>query len=124
MSLPDKTIIQQLLKAYPESRDDEHRLYELYVSAKGMDVEKVKFAVVIFKMKKGKLCSFESIARMRRMIQMKEPALRGENYGHRKEMEKKVKRQMIEEKPINTAIVNSNIDNSIRRQDTPLSLFP
>lgn len=124
MSLPDKTIIQQLLEAYPDSRDDEHRLYELYVSAKGMDIRKVKFSVVIFKMKNGKLCSFESIARMRRMIQMKEKTLRGENYGHRKAMEKEVRNQMREEKPVNVAAVNGNIDERNRRHDPQPTLFP
>lgn len=123
MSLPDKTIIKQLLEAYPDSRDDEHRLYELYVSAKGFDVEKVRFAVVIHRMKKGKICSFESIARMRRMIQMNEPTLRGEQYGQRKSMEKEVRKQMREEKPINMPVTNAVIDERNRRYDPQTTLF-
>ena len=117
MPLPDKHIIQQVLENYPESRDDELRLYELYMAAKGFTPAATPIKVIHHKIKLGYLCNYDSVSRMRRMIQKDHIELRGSNYGKRKEMEKKVKKQFAELKPLDIAGINRRLDERARRSD-------
>jgi len=116
--LADKKIVKQLLEAYPESRDDEQRLYELYTASKGVDPQKTTLAILFYKIKRGKIRSFDTVTRFSRMLQKEHDALKGKNWGKRKVKEKEVTAQIRSEKKLDINPINSNIDERNRRQDT------
>lgn len=79
--------VKEILTKYPETRDDDMRLYGQFLWQNGEVGKNETFFNVLGSARKRKLSSYESITRARRKVQEKEPALRGKRYSQRHKAE-------------------------------------
>lgn len=79
--------VKSILTFYPETRDDDMKLYAKFLEMGDLVSKYETFYDVLNNAKQRKLPSYEGITRSRRRIQELEPALRGTKYAHRKQKE-------------------------------------
>lgn len=76
-------VVEAVLKAHPETRDDDMKLYVWIISEICPEVMKQPFAKVLWYHNNHGLPSYESVTRARRKLQEKNPELRGKKYEKR-----------------------------------------
>lgn len=76
-------IVEGMLRRFPETRDDDWRLFACVCKAICPDVLKMEFARVIWNHNDYALPSFETIRRSRQKLQHDHPELRGKVYEKR-----------------------------------------
>lgn len=79
--------VKWILEKYPETRDDDMKLYAIFVHITTKLNASEKFYNVMYHHTKYNLPSYESVTRARRKVQEKEPSLQGTKRGKRLEME-------------------------------------
>ena len=97
-----KEKIEQLLKTYPEARDDDFFLYYLYVQEYEPGVIKPEDGLreILKAMSESKLTSIFTVSRVRRSIQETNPSLSG-NKEDRMKLTEKVKHDVKQLKKTN-----------------------
>ena len=73
-------IVEKILRAHPETRDDDFRLYVWVCQELCPDVMKEQFAKALWYHNENGLPSYESITRQRRKLQEQHFELRGKKY--------------------------------------------
>lgn len=90
-------IIAEILKSYPESRDNDIRLFYLFLGKLNIDINKISGYEFLEKILIRKIPNFESIRRTRQKLQEHNPALRGELYFKRHQLKEQIKSEVINE---------------------------
>lgn len=85
-----KQIVKETLKDYQSSRDDDQSLYATVLSKLKFDIRSETAYDLIGRVRAKRLPSLDTITRLRRMIQMEYPSLRGEEWDlrHGKKVDK------------------------------------
>lgn len=79
--------VKAILEARPETRDDDMKLYAIFVhKTVGLDAKEL-FYDVMYKHNEYNLPSYESVTRARRKVQETEPSLQGTKRKRRMELE-------------------------------------
>ena len=86
--IDNKKLVTYVLQKYPETRDDDFRLYGWCCKIMKPDVMKLTFAEVMWRHKELELLSFDTIQRTRQKLQHDHPELRGKAYKARMEKQK------------------------------------
>lgn len=73
-------LAKAIMIKYPDTRDDDMRLYAIVVHQKTRMPASVGFYEALYNHKRYKIPSYESVTRARRKVQEKEEALRGAKY--------------------------------------------
>lgn len=77
-------LVKAIMTRYPDTRDDDMRLYAIVVHQKTRLKPDVAFYEAMYNHSRYNLPSYESVTRARRKVQEKEEALRGKKYNDRK----------------------------------------
>jgi len=75
-----KEIVKDTLAQFEETRDCDQKLYAFTLTKFKFDVKKATAFELIKKVRAKKLPSLDTVTRLRRMIQMDNPSLRGNEY--------------------------------------------
>lgn len=79
--------VKEIMELRPETRDDDFKLYAIFVYKTVGLAAKERFYDVMYKHNEYNLPSYESVTRARRKVQENEPRLRGTKRAARLEME-------------------------------------
>lgn len=79
--------VKEILTQYPVTRDDDMKLYGVFLWKSGLISKDETFYQVCGSAKSRKLPTYEGVTRSRRKVQEKEPELRGKRYAERKHEE-------------------------------------
>lgn len=83
----ERELVRTILTKFPETRDDDFLLYGYVCYNLNEQVWTTSFGKIVRDHKKLGMPSYETITRMRRSLQEKEPALRGQAYAKRKKLQ-------------------------------------
>lgn len=78
MRIKVKDSVQDILKRYPKTRNDDHLLYFMFVKENYTRKFNLSFAEAFLMHKEAKIPPYHSVARFRRELQKKFPELRAE----------------------------------------------
>lgn len=84
-------LVKDIMTKYPDTRDDDMRLYAIVVHKKAKISPSVPFYEAMYNHIRYNLPSYESVTRARRKVQEQEEELRGEKYNKRKNLEEEYK---------------------------------
>lgn len=84
--------VKKILEQRPETRDDDMKLYAIFVHMTVGLKPSERFYEVMYNHSKYDLPSYESVTRARRKVQENEPSLQGEKRAKRLEMEEEYRR--------------------------------
>ena len=79
-------LVKDIMTKYPDTRDDDMRLYAIVVHQKTKLSFKIAFYEAMYHHEKYNLPSYESVTRARRKVQEQEESLRGEKYNKRQNL--------------------------------------
>lgn len=79
--------VKELLTQYPSLRDDDMKLYGMFLWQNQCVAREETFYRVLGSARDRNLPSYESVTRARRKVQEKEPELRGTRYAERRKEE-------------------------------------
>lgn len=79
--------VKDILTKYPQTRDDDMKLYGQFLWQNGKVGKEETFYKVLGSAAARDLPSYEGVTRARRKVQEKEPALRGKRYRQRQKAE-------------------------------------
>lgn len=77
-------LVKSIMEKYPDTRDDDMRLYAIVVHQKTRLKPDTAFYEAMYNHSRYDLPSYESVTRARRKVQEQEEALRGKKYNDRK----------------------------------------
>ena len=77
-------LVKDIMSKYPDTRDDDMRLYAIVVHQRTRLKPSVPFYEAMYNHTRYDLPSYESVTRARRKVQEQEEALRGKKYNDRK----------------------------------------
>ena len=81
-------LVKSIMEKYPDTRDDDMRLYAIVVHQRTRLKPDVPFYEAMYNHSRYDLPSYESVTRARRKVQEQEEALRGKKYNDRKKRQK------------------------------------
>lgn len=79
--------VREILIKYPSTRDDDMKLYGVFMWQNQLISQSETFYQVCGSAKERQLPTYEGITRSRRKVQEREPELRGKRYADRKKEE-------------------------------------
>jgi len=86
-------LVKGIMEKYPDTRDDDMRLYAIVVHQKTHLKPSVAFYEAMYKHSRYGLPSYESVTRARRKVQEQEEALRGKKYNDRKKRQEEYRQE-------------------------------
>lgn len=82
-----KIVVEEVLRAHPETRDDDFKLYVWICQHLCPETMKQPFGKVLWYHTQNNLPSYESVTRQRRKLQEQHPSLRGKKYLQRQQQQ-------------------------------------
>lgn len=79
-------LVKNIMTKYPDTRDDDMRLYAIVVHQKTKLKPDVTFYEAMYNHARYNIPSYESVTRARRKVQEQEESLRGEKYNKRQKL--------------------------------------
>lgn len=86
-------LVKSVMERYPDTRDDDMKLYAIIVHKKTGMSSQVGFYEAMYNHSRYGLPSYESVTRARRKVQEKEESLRGKKYSERKKRQEEYRRE-------------------------------
>lgn len=86
-------LVKSIMVQYPDTRDDDMRLYAIVVHQKTHLKPSVAFYEAMYNHVRYDMPSYESVTRARRKVQEKEEALRGKKYNERKKLQEEYRQE-------------------------------